>query len=263
MRNSQRALYAGLGFVAFLLVAGAVWMRVGATTGPQISGERSTLTPALGDFAGVGASGLWDLTVVRGDAWRVELDVPVELVDRIEARVEDGRLVLGLEDGSWFGGCGVADRCRMKASITLPELREVSLSGATTFDFSGFDGAELTVVMSGASDLEGDSSRYDDLDLTLSGAGNVDLDGVTVTNAAVSVSGAASVSLRMGGGRLTGDVSGASSLEYSGAVSEQSVSSSGARWRPTSRSTSSFPRRWPCRSSARTRSPRSPMRRRR
>ncbi len=228
MSNSQRALFAGVGFVAFLLVAGALWMRFGVTTEPQISGERSTLTPQLGDFTGVEASGQWDSTVMRGDAWRVELDVPVELVDGVEARIDDGRLVLGLDDGSWFGGCPLVDRCRMKASITLPELREVTLSGATALDFSGFDGAKLTVVLTGASDLEGESSRYDDLDLTLSGAGEADLDGVTVTNATVSVSGAASVELRMGGGRLTGNVSGASSLEYAGAVSEHSVSTSGA-----------------------------------
>jgi hypothetical protein len=228
MSNSQRALLAGLGFVAFLMIVGAVWTRATVTTGPQISGERGTLTPALADFAGVEASGLWDLTVVRGDARRVELDVPVELVDRIEARVEDGRLVLDLEGRSWMGGCGFGDRCRMKANITSPELRDIRLSGATTVDFSGFDGAELAVALSGAGKIDGSSSRYDELDLTMSGAGAANLENVTVTNAEVSVSGAGSIALRMAGGRLTGELSGAADLRYSGTVSEESVSTSGA-----------------------------------
>jgi hypothetical protein len=41
------------------------------------------------------------------------------------------------------------------------------------------------------------------------------------------VSGAGNVKLRMAGGRLTGDVSGAANLEYYGPVSEQSVQQSG------------------------------------
>jgi hypothetical protein len=228
MRKSHQALFAGLGFAALVLVVGAVWMRLGMTAEQQLSGERSTLTPTLADFAGVEASGPWDLTVARGDAWRVELDVPVELADRIETRVEDGRLVLGFEDGSWIGfRSGDRGRRRLKASITLPALREVTLTGATQLDFSGFEGAELTVTMTGAPDLEGESSRYEDLDLTLTGAGNASLEGITVTNAEVSVTGASSVSLRMGGGRLTGHLTGASSLSYSGTTSEQSVSTSG------------------------------------
>lgn len=226
MSNSQRALLGGIGFVALIMMVGAVWSRLTVTTGPRISGERSTLTPALADFAGIEASGRWDLTVARGDAWRVELDVPVELVDRIEARVEDGRLVLGFE--GWLGSCGDSDRCRMNASITLPALREINLSGATTVDFSGFDGEQLAIQTSGASEIDGSASRYDELAVTTSGAGDVDLEEVTVTNAEVSVSGAGSIALRMAGGRLTGELSGAADLRYSGTVSEESVSRSGA-----------------------------------
>jgi hypothetical protein len=42
------------------------------------------------------------------------------------------------------------------------------------------------------------------------------------------VSGAADVALRMAGGRLTGHLSGAANLRYSGTVTEESVSTSGA-----------------------------------
>jgi hypothetical protein len=207
---------------------GAVWSRVGVTTGVKISGERSTLAPTLSNFASIEASGTWDVRATRGDAWRVELDVPVELVDRIEARVDDGRLVLDLEGATWFGGCSIPDRCRLKAAITMPELRAASLSGASQMDFTGFEGTALQIALTGAGKIDGDSGRYDDLALTVSGAGNVDLGGVTTTNAVVSVSGAAHVELRMGGGRLTGNLSGASGLVYSGTVSEESVSDSGA-----------------------------------
>ena len=67
----------------------------------------------------------------------------------------------------------------------------------------------------------------DSLILDKSGVGNLDLGDVTVTNAEVDVSGAGSVTLRMGGGRLSGDMSGFGNLEYYGTVSEQTVESSG------------------------------------
>ena len=74
----------------------------------------------------------------------------------------------------------------------------------------------------------GSASRFDSLALTLSGAVAADLRDVTVTDADVRASGASRINLRMAGGRLTGGISGAGRLEYSGTIREQSVSASGA-----------------------------------
>ena len=48
-----------------------------------------------------------------------------------------------------------------------------------------------------------------------------------VTDANVDISGAGNVKLQMAGGRLTGDLSGAANLEYSGTVSEETIDRSG------------------------------------
>ena len=74
-----------------------------------------------------------------------------------------------------------------------------------------------------AGEIAGAASRFDALMLDMSGAGNVDLGDVPVTDAEVDISGAGKVALRMAGGRLTGDISGAENLEYYGTVSEESV----------------------------------------
>jgi hypothetical protein len=70
-------------------------------------------------------------------------------------------------------------------------------------------------------------SRFDELSLDMSGAASVELGEVAVRDAEVDTSGAGSVTLLMAGGRLTGDMSGAASLEYYGTVSEESVDTSG------------------------------------
>jgi putative autotransporter adhesin-like protein len=93
--------------------------------------------------------------------------------------------------------------------------------------FSGFDGPTLSLELSGAGQLRGSTSRFDRLALDMNGAADIDLSGVAVTDADVDISGAGSVKLQMAGGRLTGDVSGAARLEYSGTVSEEAVDESG------------------------------------
>jgi hypothetical protein len=50
---------------------------------------------------------------------------------------------------------------------------------------------------------------------------------VPVTDVEIDASGASNVTLRMAGGRLTGDMSGTANLEYYGTVSEERVERSG------------------------------------
>jgi hypothetical protein len=224
MRASQRALLAALAFVLLVAVVSTVWLRVQVSPAEELSGGRATLAPALTNFSGIEVSGGWELDVVRGDSWRVELEVPSEVQGRVEAGVVDGRLQLRLSDGLWLGPFGDQE---FSADITLPRLESLTVFGASEIDFSGFEGGRLEITVSGAAEIDGSSSRLDALKLTLTGAGDVNLREVPVTDAEVAVTGAGTVELRMAGGRLTGQMAGAASLEYFGSVSEQSVATSG------------------------------------
>ena len=225
MRASQRAVATVLGLAVALIVGAAAWLRLTAEPAPELSGERTSRTYDYSEFDGVAVQrGQWQVAIERGDAWGVTVELPVELIDDLQVEVEDGALSLGTS-GQWFRDFG--DGNGFEARITMPELRELDLTSASSVTFAGFDGAALAIDMAGAGQLRGASSRFDDLTLDLSGVGNVELDDVSVTNADVDISGAGNVKLRMAGGRLTGDVSGAGNLEYSGTVSEQSVQSSG------------------------------------
>jgi len=221
MRQSQRTLLTALGVVVFIMAATVIWVRFHLSPAVELSGQRVTLTPALTDFDELSVSGTWKLDVQQGESWRVELDIPLELQDRLDARVESGRLDLGFE-GDLFGHSG-----EMTAKITMPQLRALEISGAGDVELTGFMGERLDLTLSGAAELDGHSSRYDTLALSMSGAGDIDFREVTVTNADVSVSGAGDLRLTMAGGRLTGHMSGAGDLRYYGTVSEQNVTTSG------------------------------------
>ena len=224
MRASQRAVATVLGLVVALIMGAAVWLRLVAEPAPELSGERTSRTYDHSGFDGVAVSGgQWQVAIDRGDAWRVTVEMPTELADDVEVELEGGALSLGAASGQWFGDVGDG----LKATITMPALRELDLAGASSVTFSGFDGPALSIDLKGAGQLRGAASRFDELTLDLSGVGNAVLDDVVVTNADVDISGAGNVKLRMAGGRLTGDVSGAGNLEYWGTVSEQSVQSTG------------------------------------
>jgi Putative auto-transporter adhesin, head GIN domain len=225
MRNSQLAVLGALGFVVAVMLGVAVWIRLVAEPAPELSGQRASGSYDYSGFTGVEAEGQWEVAIERGDAWRIAIEAPEELLDDIEVELEGDELSLGYE-GGWCAGC-FRDGNTLKATVTMPELESLDLSGATKLSFSGFDGASLSLDMSGAGELRGAASRFDSLIVDMSGAGNLDLGDVTVTNAEVDISGAGNVTLRMGGGRLSGDMSGFGNLEYYGTVSEQTVESSG------------------------------------
>jgi hypothetical protein len=226
MRTSQVAVAALLGgLVALMLVLG-VWMRVAAPAAPALSGERASRTFDHANFDSIEVSGEWQVTIERGDAWRVAVDAPAEIVDDLGVEQDGDRLELKIDGGSWFGGFGRSND-GPAVTITMPALESIVLSGASQVSFAGFEGDRLSIASSGASEVRATASRFDVLSLQISGAGNTDLGGISVTNADVSVSGAANVTLNMAGGRLTGDMSGAGNLAYRGTVTEQSIDTSG------------------------------------
>ncbi len=228
MRNSQRAVLAVIGLLAAFLVVVAVWIRVAVPQLPDLSGERGSRTYDYADFDRVGVRGQWEVTVQRGDSWRIAVEAPVELLEYIRAERDGDAFELGLAGGWWRGGGWGRDDDALKATITMPALAGLELSGASTLSFAGFEGRELSIVSSGPSALRAAASRFDDLRLVMSGAGSAELGELTATNANVTVSGAADIRLRMAGGKLSGNLSGASNLEYAGTVSEQTLTQSGA-----------------------------------
>jgi hypothetical protein len=221
----------GIGAVVaalLLLAAGVRLFAPPAEPLPAFSGQRATRTYDLTGFTEIRAGGQWQVTLVRGEAWAVEVNYPAELEQVLDVREERGALLLRYDlDRSRWSDFGRDEALAISARVVMPALDSLRGSGATRFDVSGFEGKRLAIDASGASVIDGRDSRYDVLDIDISGAGHADLGGITTTDARVDVSGAQRVTLRMAGGTLSGDVSGASRVEYYGSVSSQTVRTSG------------------------------------
>jgi hypothetical protein len=233
MRPSQIAMLSAAGVVVAVMLSTASWIALSAELEPEGAGnEQLTRTLALAGFTGVEVNGNWDVTIERGDTAAVELSYPSGFENRATAQVENGRLVIGgytsgFKGGFWNRLDDGRNSRRWTVRVTMPSLDTLEVSGASSIAFSGFEGSKLAAHVSGAADVRGREGRYRDLDVSLSGAGSLDFRDVVATNAKVALSGVGSIRLRVDGGVLTGNASGAGSIEYSGTVSMEQINKSG------------------------------------
>lgn len=192
-----------LPLLAGLVLAGAVLL-LAACGGPIVgSGDLVTEEYDLTDFTRIEVSHAFEVEVRRGDQHSVSITVDDNLLDRLRVEQDGDTLRIGFERGLDFG---TATR---RATIVLPEMRALSLSGASDANLSGF-----------ASD--------DPLDLRLSGASSIALDQVTSGAIDLEASGASRVTGRLRAADVRFEASGASRIELEGSGEEAELEASGA-----------------------------------
>lgn len=253
---TRRAL---LGCLTLLLVV--VTLVAAACGGPVIgSGDLVTTQYDFKDFTRLEVSHAFEVQITRGDTFQVEVTTDDNLVDRLRVEQSGSTVRIGMETGISFG---TATR---KAMVTLPELEAVQLSGASKAGVIGFDGkrdlslaisgasalsltgivaADTQIDASGASKVAGDlkaadvrmeasgasqiqlAGSADDGDLEASGASKLALGSFELAGASVTLSGASSATVNVAR-TLDADLSGASTLTYSGNAAIRSIQTSGA-----------------------------------
>jgi len=227
-----------------------------------VTGSRETATRdyAFTDFTRVEVSSAFKVEITRADTFNVNITANENLFEYIE--VTKNGDILRIRTRPFFS----FHNSTLQAVITMPQLREIAVSGATSGLVKGMQSDQpLDIEVSGASrlelvnvkaaDVKGDISgasritgslEAEDIDLEVSGASQIDLTGQAhgarleasgasslrmaefyILNADVSLSGASNGNVTVNG-RLDIDISGASRLTYSGNPTLGRVEVSGA-----------------------------------
>ncbi|MEN8216054.1 MAG: DUF2807 domain-containing protein [Pseudomonadota bacterium] len=121
----------------------------------------------------------------------------------------------------------VLTNATLQAAITMPFLTEIKLRGISKCVFSGFSSNRLKLVMSGSSQLTGESGTVNNLRVKLSGSSDLNLKEIISSNANVRLKGASHAIISMNGA-LTGRLSGASTLDCYGTPTNNTITTSGA-----------------------------------
>ena len=205
------------------------------------NGERASEVRALEGFSAVDSEGSLDVVIARGDAFRVEVSIDSNLLDRVRTRVAGDTLTI---DEEWIGDTLAGPHIL----VTMPVLRRAAVSGSGSLWAGGFAQAEpvsLTIDGSGELTFAGDVPRADvgisgsgdarlqgtaaALGVTVDGSGAVDARHLDATTADLSVSGSGDLAATVSGSARVA-ISGSGSVDlYGGAVLERvDVSGSGS-----------------------------------
>jgi hypothetical protein len=192
--------------------------------GETVRGSGSVITEemAFADFTSVDASNAFEVDIVQSATFSISIRVDDNVLDLLDVSKEGDTLKLGLESGVSL------TNTTLEASITMPTLEGLHLSGASKANVSGFrSSGTVDINASGASRaiLEGSATE---LTISGSGASNLDLGDFTVDTAEVKLSGASEATVNVRERIDPVDVSGASRLRYLGDPSLENVTTSGA-----------------------------------
>jgi len=172
-------------------------------------------------FNSLTITGHWKTSITRGDRYSVKISGPANLLDKTGV-TQDGKTLTITNDNSL-----ILHDNTFSVEVTLPKIEQIKIDGTADLDFTGFAGETLNIVLSGAGRIRGFDSRYENLTLLCSGAGQLDLTKCLTFNADVNLSGAGEILINMDGGVLSGTISGLGSVEYSGRIRENRLKVTG------------------------------------
>jgi hypothetical protein len=215
----------------------------------------------LKGFTKIEVGGAFEVEITRSDSFKVSVaadDFPHIRVEKI-----DDTLVIRRQGIEWFAPF----HSRPRATVTLPALTDLNISGASHGKFENFQSDDnLTATLSGASHIEarnvsvgkvevkvtgassliGDIKASKDAKLEATGASRIELTGTganaimkitgasgaelsefPVQNANLEISGASNAAINLNG-RLDANVSGASKLLWAGSPIMGNIQTSGA-----------------------------------
>ena len=194
-------------------------------------------------------SGRFQVTLTKSPDYKVKVTIPAEAENLIAVRMEDGTLKIGWNKNLTERWHKNLDDMTFSAEISMPVLRELEMSGASTFECDDkltLENDDFSMDISGASrvkslkinakeiDAEICGAAYCNLagsfgkaEIEASGAANCDFN-ITSDYLEIDVSGASSCDIEGKFGTVTADVSGASNTDISGSAEKLSADVSGA-----------------------------------
>ena len=193
--------------VAVLLTSGLSAGCVGH--GEAGSGNLVTEEFEFSDFTRVEVGGAFEVEIVQADSYRVSVTADDNLFEYIKVSKQGETLKIGLKLlplRPLF--------TTLRAEISMPQIYDLDLSGATKGTVSGFSSTEnLDTELSGASSLNLVEMSAGDVEFELSGASRASGDITASGDARLNLSGASSVQLQGSASDLVIDASGASRVE--------------------------------------------------
>ena len=164
----------------------------------------------LTDFSQIDIYGFYEVELVQGDKYAVEIDGPEDLLDDVFVNKVGQTLEINFSKNKWKMLKGIANEDKIKVFISTPKLTRLKTAGLCTLKANDLDVDDLRIELTGGSmcdlDLEGDEievqidggsilqieGRADYLDARVSGASSLKSSDFRIKYADLNVTGVSS-----------------------------------------------------------------------
>jgi hypothetical protein len=209
-----------IGLIAIMLGAGLLG---GCYRGSDDNGKTNTKTFDYKDFTAIEIQNDFEVEITYADAYSITISGTERAMSNLDVVKSGDTLKIGMGGWQWFWFWHTSP----KAVITLPDLRRLDLSGASSGTVSGFKtDKDFALQLSGASSLDIDMETGD-FNADVSGASDL-----KIHLKAISFDGEASGASGIKGSLETGKteirLTGASDAKLTGSGSDMHLNASGA-----------------------------------
>ena len=144
--------------------------------------SRTSVSLDFRDFDAIEIGGAYELDVIVGEDFSIELSGPADDMARVEATLKNGALVLGSKKKIRGDHKGV------RAVVTMPALNRISVSGVADADVSGVKARDFKLDLSGVGEVN-IAGACEKLYARVSGVGEVDAQSLQCKAVDVKVAG--------------------------------------------------------------------------
>jgi hypothetical protein len=175
----------------------------------SITGSGKTITDKryVSDFNALEVEGAYDVTVECGQPTSLEIQADDNIMPLIKTELRGSKLVISSQERFNVGHSPVI-------KITAPDVRDISLPGASNLSVSNVKNDSFSLSIRGASSARC-SGETKSLSVSMDGAGSGDLRDLRAENAKVSLNGAGQV-LVFVTGQLDAKINGVGTIDYYG-----------------------------------------------
>lgn len=170
-------------------------------------------------FNSVSVSGVFNIEIVSGRDFSVEVEADDNLLPIITTEVNNGVLKISSEGR-------IRSINKMLVRISAPDIEKVRSSGVAKVSVEEIKNSSFELSTSGASKVSLSGSTAE-LKIDVSGAGKVEAENLSAQNASVRTSGAGKINVNVSES-LDAKVSGAGTIRYSGSPKNVNERKSGA-----------------------------------
>lgn len=189
------------------------------------SKNTATESRKLASFKDIEVKSAITVKYVQSEKYSARIQAPSNVLPYIRIKQNGDELEITTQSGLNFKG-------DPKATVTIyaPTLRDIEISGASTFNAENIQGSQkVSIESSGASTLNIGHMAMTKCEIESEGASTVNINSLNISSASIECSGASTLNIKgISATDIEVESDGASTANLSGTVNEADIKSSGA-----------------------------------